>query len=298
MKPAAFDYHAPTTVGEAASLLSSLGDEAKVLAGGQSLVPMLNMRLARFDHLVDIGRIETLREVSLTDEAVTLGAMVRQCDVEERRDVAAAVPLLALATPLIGHFQIRSRGTVGGSIAHADPAAEYPAVALALDADLVAAGARGERTLGAAEFFTGTWSTALSPDELLTAVRFPRWGPRSGFAVEEVARRHGDFAIAGAAVGAQVVEGTVRRASIAMFGVGATPVRAGGAEEALLGAGAGGFGRREADEIGSIAAAGLDPPADVHASSAARRRIAASVVSRAVLWAVGTALGSGEAGRG
>ncbi|MGH9114845.1 MAG: FAD binding domain-containing protein [Acidimicrobiales bacterium] len=297
MKPASFEYHAPTTVGEVVSLLSSLGEDAKVLAGGQSLVPMLNMRLARFDHLVDIGRIDTLREVAITGDSVTLGATVRQCDVEERRDVATAAPLLGLATPLIGHFQIRSRGTVGGSIAHADPAAEYPAVALALDADLVVAGARGERAVGAAEFFTGMWSTVLAPDELLTTVRIPRWGPGSGFAVEEVARRHGDFAIAGAVVAVQIVDGSAQRASIAMFGVGSTPMRADAAEAALRNAGAG-AGGREADEIGALAAAGLDPPADVHASSAARRRIAAAVVSRAVLRAVEMAHGTGEADRG
>src|SRR5205823_7277606 len=197
VKPAPFEYHAPTTLDGAVQLLAQLGDEAKVLAGGQSLVPMLNMRLTRFDALVDIGRIEELRRIERTNGTVTLGATVAQCVVERDATIAAGVPLLAKATPLIGHFQIRSRGTVGGSIAHADPAAEYPAVALALDAELEVAGPAGRRTIPAAEFFLGTWMTTIGADEILVAARFPVWGAASGFAVEEVARRHGDFAIAG-----------------------------------------------------------------------------------------------------
>jgi carbon-monoxide dehydrogenase medium subunit len=279
LKPAQFDYYAPTTVEEAAALLADLGDEAKVLAGGQSLVPMLNLRLARFDALVDIGRIETLRGVARTNGAITVGAMVRQCEVEESDLLAQDVPLLAAATPLIGHFQIRSRGTVGGSIAHADPAAEYPAVAAALDAEVEVAATGGPRRVPAADFFAGLWSTVLQPDELVVAVHFPIWGPGSGFAVEEVARRHGDFAIAGAAVGVSLSDGTVARAAIALFGMGSTPVRAGKAEAALVGCTPSDW---VGADIGRLAVDGMEPPEDLHASSALRLRIGAAVVERAV----------------
>ena len=279
MKPAPFEYHAPTTLDGAVQLLAQLGDEAKVLAGGQSLVPMLNMRLTRFDALVDIGRIEELRRIERTNGTVTLGATVAQCVVERDATIAAGVPLLAKATPLIGHFQIRSRGTVGGSIAHADPAAEYPAVALALDAELEVAGPAGRRTIPAAEFFLGTWMTTIGADEILVAARFPVWGAASGFAVEEVARRHGDFAIAGAAVGVTVADGQVARAAIGLFGMGHTPLRASAAESALTGAAASGL---DAAEIGRLAVEGLEPPDDLHASSGLRLRVGAATVSRAL----------------
>ena len=268
MKPAPFDYHAPTTVDEVVALLHERGDEAKVLAGGQSLIPMLNLRLARFATLVDIGRVASLRRLERVNGHVVVGSMVRQRELE-----ACDVALLAAATPLIGHFQIRNRGTLGGSIAHADPAAEYPAVALALDAELDIAGPAGARTVPAAEFFVGTWETALADDEVLVAVRFPVWGEGSGFSVEEVARRHGDFAIAGCACGVQMDDGRISRAAIALFGVAGTPVRAEVAESALVGADA---DTVDAAEIGNLAAVGLEPPGDLHASGALRRRIAAA----------------------
>ncbi len=279
MKPAPFEYHAPTTVDEATGLLANAAGEAKVLAGGQSLVPMLNLRLARFDTLVDIGRVDALRTVARVNGHLRIGSMVRQCDVEESAEIASAVPLLARATPHIGHFQIRSRGTVGGSIAHADPAAEYPAVALALEAEIEIAGPGGIRTVTAADFFTGTWTTVIEADEILIAVRFPVWGEGSGFAVDEVARRHGDFALAGTAVGLQVRGGTVVRAAIALFGMASVPVRAPRAEAALVGADVAGL---DLAGIGHEAVAGLDPPEDLHASSALRRRIGAATVTRAL----------------
>jgi aerobic carbon-monoxide dehydrogenase medium subunit len=279
VKPAPFAYHAPTAVDEVTALLGELGDDAKVLAGGQSLVPMLNLRLARFDALIDVGRVASLRTVEASGDGLTVGAMVRQCDVEERVDIAEAAPLLAAATPFIGHFQIRNRGTVGGSLAHADPAAEYPAVALALDAELEIASKGRSRTVGAADFFVGTWMTVVADDELLTSVRFPSWGPGSGFAVEEVARRHGDFAIAGACTGVRVAGGRVDRAAIALLGMGGTPVRAAAAEEALVGTAAADV---DSDEVGHLAVDGLAPPEDLHASSELRRRIGATVVTRAL----------------
>ena len=280
MKPAPFDYYAPTTVEDATRLLADRGDDAKVLAGGQSLVPMLNLRLTRFEALIDLGRIEALKRIECTSDGLVLGSMVRQYQIEDRADVAAAVPLLAAATPLIGHFQIRNLGTVGGSIAHADPAAEYPAVALALDAELDVAGPAGTRAVAAADFFTGTWTTSLAAEEVLVAVRLRSWGPGSGFAVEEVARRHGDFAIAGAAVGVQVSgSGSIARAAIALFGMASTPVRAHGAESRLVGTAADAI---DAEEVGRAAVADLAPPEDLHASRDLRRRIGAVVVARAI----------------
>jgi carbon-monoxide dehydrogenase medium subunit len=213
------------------------------------------------------------------DDHVAVGAMVQQSTVEASDVIGRDVPLLAAATPLIGHFQIRNRGTLGGSIAHADPAAEYPAVALALDAEIHVSGLAGERTVPAGAFFEGTWETTLAHDDVLVAVRFPVWGRQSGFAVEEVARRHGDFAIAGCACGVQVGDGRIGRAAIALFGVASTPVRAEVAEQALVGADAAAV---DATKVGDLVAEGLDPPDDLHASGALRRRIAAAVVGRAL----------------
>jgi carbon-monoxide dehydrogenase medium subunit len=271
MKPAPFDYHAPETIAEVCGLLAEHGDEAKVLAGGQSLVPMLALRLTRFEHLVDVNRVADLAGVDRENGTLVVRACTRQRVMERDPAVAAAVPLLALATPLIGHFQIRNRGTVGGSLAHADPASEYPAVAVALGAELELAGPGGaRRRLAADDFFVGTWTTAAEPDEVLVAARFPVWPARSGFAVEEVARRHGDFALAG--VACAITDG---RAGIALFGVGSTPVRARAAEEAWL------AGLPAAD-IAEAAVRDLDPPADVHASTSTRTRIARHLVERAV----------------
>ena len=279
VKPAPFEYHAPTTVDEVVGLLHELGDEAKLLAGGQSLIPMLNLRLARFAALIDIGRVASLRRIESANGHVAVGALVRQSTVEASGVIGRDVPLLAAATPLIGHFQIRNRGTLGGSIAHADPAAEYPAVALALDAEIDVVGPGGARTVPAATFFEGTWETVLALDEVVVAVRFPVWGGSSGFAVEEVARRHGDFAIAGCACGVQIGDGRIGRAAIALFGVASTPVRAEVAERALVGADSAAV---DAARIGRLAAEGLHPPDDLHASGALRRRIAAAVVRRAL----------------
>jgi carbon-monoxide dehydrogenase medium subunit len=279
MKPAPFDYFAPDTVEEVVGILGEMGDDAKVLSGGQSLVPMLNLRLTRFPALVDVGRVAALREVHFDGSGATIGATVRQCEIEASKEVSDLIPLMARATPLIGHFQIRSRGTVGGSVAHADPAAEYPAVSLALDAEIELTGPAGRRLLPAADFFTGTWTTAAAPEEVLTAVRFPSWGRGAGFAVEEVARRHGDFALAGACVGVRLAGGRIDRAAVSFFGLGSTPVRAAQAEAALVGSAPGDV---DSEEIGRIAVADLDPPGDVHASPELRRRIGATVAGRAL----------------
>ncbi|MBO0729749.1 MAG: xanthine dehydrogenase family protein subunit M [Acidimicrobiaceae bacterium] len=278
MKPAPFEYHAPTSLAEAMELLGSLED-AKVLAGGQSLIPILALRLSRFDHLVDLGRVAELRGIERANGTVTVRAMTTQADVAADPTVAEAVPLLEKSTPLIGHFQIRNRGTLGGSIAHADPSAEYPAVAVALGAEMEIAGPRGTRRLAATDFFESTFMTALGDDELLTAVHFPVWD-NAGFAVEEVARRHGDFALAGVMAAVQVEGGRVRRSGLGLFGVASTPHRADagidGADPADL----------DLEEIGTRVAADLDPPDDIHASGAYRRRVAAVLVERALRTAI------------
>ena len=236
MKPASFTLHAPTTVGEAGDLLAQFGDEAKPLAGGQSLVPMLALRLTRFDHLVDLNGVDGFHDITLHDAHLRIGAGARQATVGRDALVATHAPLLARATPLIGHFQIRNRGTIGGSIAHADPASEYPAAVLALGAELEVTSARGVRRVAARDFFTGTWTTVLEPDELLRAILVPARHDRRGEAIEEVARRHGDFALAGAiAVVDLDRDDRVSDAAIAMFGMGSTPLRAPDAEHALVG---------------------------------------------------------------
>jgi carbon-monoxide dehydrogenase medium subunit len=283
VKPAAFEYHAPESIDDVVGLLAEHGDEAKPLAGGQSLVPMLALRLARFEHVIDLNGVPALAGIERRNGTVAVGAMTRQAELE-RSDAAAAVPLLGLAAPLIGHFQIRNRGTVGGSIAHADPAGELPTVALALDAELDVASTAGTRTVAASELFLGTWETTLAPEELLTRVRFPVWRGRCGFAVDEVARRYGDFALAGVACGVELdAHGTVVRAAIALLGLGSMPSRAGAAEAAIVGHAP---SADELSEIGRLAMADLEPPMDIHASGEYRRAVGAHVVTRGL----GTAL--------
>ena len=236
MKAAAFTYHRPGTVAEAVQMLGEFGEDAKILAGGQSLVPMLAMRLTYFENLIDISRIDELKNIELSDDELSVAAGTPHSLVGMDDEVADSVPLLTLSTPYIGHFQIRTRGTLGGAIAHADPAAEYAAVALALDATIEATSSRGRRDIPAADFFTGLWETSLAPDEILTAVRFPVWGGRSGFAVEEFARRHGDFAIAGATVAVELDDDDrVARCGIGLLGLGSTPLRGSAAEDAVVG---------------------------------------------------------------
>ncbi len=279
MKPTRFHYHAPTTLAEAVGLLSEYGDEAKVLAGGQSLVPMLSLRLANFGQLIDLNKVSGVSDIARSNGHLRIGAMTRQAVAEYSTDVATHLPLVARALPHIGHFQIRNRGTVGGSIAHADPASELPAVALALDAVIEATGPSGTRRLAAEDFFVSTWETALADDEILSAVEFPVWDGRCGWAVEEISRRHGDFALVGTTVGVQVTDGAVTRSGIALFGVAGTPVRARAAEAALL-AGA------DAAEAGRVAANELHPSDDIHASGSYRKQVAAVVVRRAILKAM------------
>ncbi len=282
MKAAPFAYHRPESVKEAADLLDEFGDNAKILAGGQSLVPMLAMRLTHFENLIDISRIAELQSIDLCGDEVRIGAGTPHAFVGMDDEVADSVPLLTLATPHIGHFQIRTRGTLGGAIAHADPAAEYAAVALALDAKMEAVSSKGTRNIAAADFFTGLWETSLEPGEILTAVSFPVWGGRSGFAVEEFARRHGDFAIAGAAVAVELdADDRIARCGIGLLGLGSTPLRGSVAEDAVVGRAVGDIA---AEEVGRLAISGLDDiPADLQGSAAYRAKVGATMVARA--WA-------------
>ena len=308
MKPAPFEYHAPSSAAEVVKLLEELGDGAKVVAGGQSLLPMLALRLAYFDHLVDLRHVEELRGIeqrSTADhgDSLWIGGATTQAVIGRSDVVSALAPLLSRATPLIGHFQIRNRGTIGGSLAHAEASAEYPAVALTLDAAIETLSPRGQRTIPATEFFTGIWDTALEPDELLTGVQFPVWGgvngadasgSRCGFAVEEFARRPGDFAIAGATVAVQVSgRGQVTRCGIGLFGLGPTPLRAAAAEAAVTGGSALGDANQAA-EIGAAAMEELDSvPADLHGSAGYRKRVGAAMVAKAWRRAIGEATGTG-----
>ena len=280
MKPAPFEYHAPDSAKEAVDLLAELGDGAKVIAGGQSLVPVLAMRLAVFDHLIDIRRIEALRGIEERGDSVWVGAGTTEAEIGRSELVARRVPLLSRATPLIGHFQIRSRGTLGGSLAHADASAEYPAVALALDATIEALSPRGQRTIPAAEFFTGIWTTALEPDELLTGVSFPSATGQQGFAIEEFTRRSGDFAVAGAAVAVGLDPGgRVSQTGIGLFGLGPTALRAAAAEASALGIPASDI---NIAEIGRAAVADLDAvPSDLHGTAGYRKKVGAAMVTRA-----------------
>ena len=288
MKLPHVEYEAPATVAEAVDLLAEHQDEASVLAGGQSLIPLLALRLARPAVLIDINGVDELAGVSLTDGRVAIGAMTREYVAEEDGTIAGSVPLLAAALPLIGHEAIRSRGTIGGSLAHADPVAELPAVARCLDAEFVVRSRSGERVVPAARWFEGYLSTSRRPDEILVEVRFPAAGADTGVAFQEVARRHGDFAIVGLAASLTLTDGAISDARLAFAGVAEVPVRAADAEDLLVGE------RPSAElfeEAGRRATADIDPPADLHGSSEYRKKIAAALVRRGLRAAADNAHG-------
>ena len=287
MKPPAFEYADPRSVEEAVALLARHGDDAKVLAGGQSLVPMLNFRLARPRVLVDVNRIPGLDGLREAEGVLHVGALVRQRALE--RWSAARAPLLAAALRLVGHAAIRARGTVCGSIAHADPAAELPALLLCHEGAAVATSVRGRRVLAAGGFFQGPLLTTLAPDELVTETRWPLLASATGWGFHEVARRHGDFALVGAATLVTLERGHIAAARIVVFGASPTPVRASDAEKALAG-----HAPTAAlfDEAGRAAAARLEASSDLHASAEYRRRVAATLVGRALADSVGRAQGT------
>ncbi|MGD0699819.1 MAG: xanthine dehydrogenase family protein subunit M [Trebonia sp.] len=279
MKLPDFKYEAPATVAGAIALLAEHQDEASLLAGGQSLIPLLALRLAHPAVLIDINGVDELSGVSVTGGRVAIGALTREYVAEESVTVAETVPLLTSALPLIGHEAIRSRGTLGGSLAHADPAAELPAVARALDAEFVVRSESGERVIPAAEWFEGYLTTSRRPDEILVEVRFPVAEPGTGVAFQEVARRHGDFAMVGLAASLTLTDGTITDARLAFSGVADVPVRAAEAESLLV-------GQQPSAELFAEAArrsaAALDPPADLHGSSDYRKKVAAVLVRRAL----------------
>jgi carbon-monoxide dehydrogenase medium subunit len=281
MKPPRFDYHDPATVEDTLNLLGRHGDSAKVLAGGQSLMPMLNFRLARPAHVIDLNRVTALATVSPADDGgLRVGAMVRQRALERSDLVRERCPLIAQAVPLVGHPQIRARGTLGGSLAHADPAAELPAVIVALDARLTLASSRGRRTVAAGDFFVSALTTVTAPDELLTEIALPRWPARTGSSLQEVAIRRGDFALGGVAATLTLDDSErVAAARIVCFGVGSRPLRALDAERALVG---GAPSASAFAEAGRLASAAVHPEDDIHASRAYRRRLTGVLATRAL----------------
>jgi CO/xanthine dehydrogenase FAD-binding subunit len=280
VKPPPFKYLRAESLEHALEALSQHPADAKVISGGQSLCALLNMRLSRPDVLVDISRLDELQGIG-ANGALTIGAATRQVAVERSAEVAAYSPLIPHALRYVGHIAIRSRGTVGGSIAHADPAAEMPAVALALGAEMTVAGPGGERVIGADDFFRTYFTTALEDGEILRSITYPAASRDRRWGFEEVSRRHGDFALVGAAVTAEVAsDGTCEDARIALFGVGETALRASRAEAFVA-------GRRLDDpdvlrQAGELAAEGLTPPSDVHGDDAYRRDVARAVVRRAL----------------
>jgi aerobic carbon-monoxide dehydrogenase medium subunit len=279
MKPAPFEYHRPDSVDEALALLAEHGYDAKLLAGGQSLVPAMNFRLAAPAVLIDLNRIPGLDGLAEAEGGLRIGAMVRQRAAERSPLVASRAALLAETLPYVAHAQIRNRGTIGGSIAHADPAAELPAVMLALDARFHLRGPNGTRVVAAGDFFTGLFGTALEAEEMLVEVEIPPAAPRTGWAFDEVSRRHGDYALAGIAATVQVDDaGRCTGARIALLSVGDGPVLAAEAAAALVGSEPSDAAIRAAAE--AAAQRDIDPPGDIHASPAYRRQLTDVLVRR------------------
>jgi aerobic carbon-monoxide dehydrogenase medium subunit len=284
VKPAPFEYAAPPSLDEAVAELARHGDDGKVLAGGQSLVPMLNFRLARPRVVIDINRVTGLDAVTESEGVLRVGALVRQRRLE--RWAAGRSALLATAMAHIGHSAIRNRGTVTGSVVHADPAAELPALLLALDGAVVARSPRGERAIAAAELFQGPLTTSLGPDEIATETRFTLPAATDGWGFHEMARRHGDFALVGAIAVVGLRAGRIVRVRTALFGAGPTPVRLAVLERGLVG---------EAGTVATLRAASesatraLDTAADIHATAEYRRAVAATLMTRALVDAVGRA---------
>jgi carbon-monoxide dehydrogenase medium subunit len=278
MKPAPFDYHAPRQLNEATELLAKLPN-AKILAGGQSLVPMMNFRYVIADHLVDLGGLQELRGIAVADGHLRIGAMTRQRDLEFSADIAKHCPLMSEALQHVGHRQTRNRGTIGGSLAQADPAAELPAICAAYDATIHVASVRGMRQVGYRDFTTGFMSTALQSDEMIAAVDLPIWPASHGHGFHEFARRHGDFALAGAAALLDIgADNVVRKAALTLFGVNALPLRVDAAETRLTGQ------RLDASAIRTAAASAwlIEPISDIHASGEYRRHLAQVLSLRAL----------------
>lgn len=280
MKPPRFKYAAPSTLDEAVAFLSEQGDSTKVLAGGQSLMPMLNMRLTEPEFLLDVNRIDSLSYIRPVNGSLEVGALTRHHQLADSPEIASSCPLITKCLPFVGHTAIRYRGTIGGSIVHADPAAELAAAAVALDADFVLRSASGERTIAASDFFLTYFTTDTRPDELLVAIRLPAQPAGSGSAVMEIARRQGDFALAGIlAAGRRDGDGRLHDVRLATLGAHEVPLRLREVEalvegqpldDALL------------DEAGARARELVEPESDMHASASYRRRMIGVLVGRAL----------------
>jgi CO/xanthine dehydrogenase FAD-binding subunit len=280
MKPPAFDYIAADSIAMAVEALAQAGDDGKIIAGGQSLVPMLNFRMLRPSVLVDINRIAGLDVIEETNEAIRVGALARHYQLETSPLIAKHLPVLTCAMTHVAHLAIRNRGTIGGSLAHADPAAELPMMALLLDAELRVASGCGERTVAARDFFLGALTVDLAPGEILTTIELPKLRPRTGWGFEEVARRHGDFALAAVAAILTVSGGAIEQARVALTGVGATPLRVTAAEGLLVGH------ALEPDLVSraiEVVRATIEPETDLHASSDYRRHLAGVLTGRALV---------------
>jgi aerobic carbon-monoxide dehydrogenase medium subunit len=280
MKPAPFTYAAPSTLEEALALLAAHGDTAKLLAGGQSLMPLMNLRLARPQHIVDLNRIAGLDALQERDGALVVGTMTRQRSLERVPSVRQHYPLLYEATTLIGHVAIRNRGTVGGSIAHADPAAELPAVLLAHGGSVQIQGPRGRRQIGADDLFRTYLTTALEPDEILTEVHFPRWPAGTGWCFMEESRRHGDFAMVGVAVLLTLdAARQCTQVAMALCGVGDRPHTVAAAPTLLLGHP---LDEARLRDVAQAAASEIEPDSDLHASAEFRRHLSMVLTQRAL----------------
>jgi CO/xanthine dehydrogenase FAD-binding subunit len=279
MKPPAFDYIAADSIAMAVAALARAGDDAKIIAGGQSLVPLLNFRMLRPSVLVDINRIAGLDAIKETSGSIRVGALTRHYQLETSPLIARHLPVLSCAMTHVAHLAIRNRGTIGGSLAHADPAAELPMMALLLDAELRIASASGERIVAARDFFLGALTVDLAASEIITAIALPKLPPRTGWGFKEVARRHGDFALAAVAATLTVSDGAIKQARIALTGIGPTALRASEAEGLLIGH------SLEPDlvsrVIGAVRAV-IEPETDLHASSDYRRQLAGVLTGRAL----------------
>lgn len=285
MKPSAFEYKSPATLSEAVSLLTAGDGNAKLIAGGQSLMPMLAFRLAAPELLIDLKRIRDLDAITITEDGIALGAKVRWCDIAGDRRLATAHPLLAEAIRHVAHYQIRNRGTVGGSMAHADPSGEMPGIALTCGAQLEIIGAGGRRVEAAADFFQGLLQTSLAPDEILTTVHLPAWPAARRWAFREFARRKGDFAMAGIALFYDLDEGRyAANVHIGAIGVADRPVRLASAETVLNGKPV-----NESSIAAAVAAARaeIDPPSDIHAPAAYRRSLLGTLLERGLNQSIG-----------
>ncbi len=280
MKLPPFEYSCPTSLSDVVALLAEHGGEAKPLAGGQSLVPMLAFRVAAPAIVIDLRKLKELQQIKISDQGVTLGAMVRWRDILDDARLRSAHPLLVQAISHVAHYQIRNRGTVGGSLAHADPAAEMPGIAVACDAEIIVASKAATRTIAASDFFHGPLMTALEPDEIITEIRLPSWPKRRRFGFAEFARRRGDFATAGVALFYdQDGDGKAESAHIGVIGVADRPLRLAAAENALNGKSA---DNATVAEVAAAASAAVDPPDDIHGSGAYRRVLLGTLVERAL----------------